>query len=105
MTLLVIPLQPVPSQTLTALLNQQQTQIVLRQMGDAMFLDLYVDNALIVGGVVCENRNNLVRNSYLGFDGDLIFTDTQAGTDGGSDPVYTGLGSQFVLLYLSPGAP
>jgi hypothetical protein len=38
----------------------------------------------------------MVRETYLGFIGDLSFTDTQ----GTSDPVYTGLGSRFVLLYL-----
>jgi hypothetical protein len=34
----------------------------------------------------------------VGFIGDLIFIDTQ----GTSDPNYTGLGSRFLLAYLSP---
>lgn len=63
-----------------------------------MFLDLYVANSLIIGGVICENANRIVRSSYLGFVGDLAFFDTQ----GEEDPIYTGLGSRWVLDYLEP---
>lgn len=62
----------------------------------ALYLDLYVNDALIIGGVLCLNANVIVRDAYLGFTGDLAFYDTQ----GTSDPVSTGLGGRYVLMYL-----
>jgi len=62
-----------------------------------LFIDVFVNNQLIIGGVICENLNRIVRDSYLGFIGDLIFYDT---TKGGNDPDYTGLGSRYLLVYL-----
>ena len=42
--------------------------------------------------------NRIVRDLYLGFVGDFIWFDTQ----GSSDPIYMGLGSRFILVYLAP---
>ena len=94
--MLVLPLQPVPSQTFTTTLANQLCQINVYQKATGLFLDLYVSGAPVIYGVLCENLNRIVRNSYLGFVGDLAFFDNQ-GTD---DPVYTGLGSRFSLIYL-----
>ena len=63
-----------------------------------MFCDLLVNDTLIIGGVICENANVIVRDAYLGFVGDIAFFDTQ----GTSDPSYTGLGSRWILVYLAP---
>lgn len=41
-----------------------------------VFLDLYVNDALIVGGVICRSNTRLVRDAYLGFVGDLAVMDT-----------------------------
>lgn len=92
----VISLQATASQDLTVQLADQVCQITIRQKALGLFLDLAVNNANIVAGVLCQNLNKIVRSSYLGFIGDLCFVDTQ-GTD---DPVYTGLGSRFVLAYI-----
>jgi hypothetical protein len=40
-----------------------------------------------------------VRESYLGFNGDLSFMDL----DGLLDPDYTGLGERFQLIYMAVG--
>ena len=93
-----IPLQPVPSQTLTVLLGTQTCQINLYQQVSGLYCDLYVNNLLIIGGVVCQNLNRIVRDLYLGFIGDLCFWDTQ----GAQDPDYTGLGGRYNFLYLTP---
>ena len=93
-----IPLQSVASQTLTTQLSGQTTQINVYQKGTGLFVDVYVDNSLIIGGVIAQNLNRIVRYAYLGFQGDLAFNDTQ----GSDDPVYTGLGSRWQLLYLTP---
>lgn len=92
----IVPLQPTASQTVNILLGNQNCQITVSQKGDHLFCDLAVNNAAIINGVICENRNRIVRSAYLGFVGDLAFNDSQ-GTD---DPIYTGLGTRFFLLYL-----
>ncbi len=94
----VIPIQAVPNQTLQTQLAQQPCTINVYQQLYGLFVDLYVGETLIVAGVFAENANRIVRDSYLGFVGDLIFWDTQ--TADADDPVYTGLGSRFLLLYL-----
>lgn len=93
----IVPLNANPNQTLTVGLGNQACQIDVFQKGGRVFVNLYVNDALIVAGVLCENMNRIVRDAYLGFAGDLAFYDTQ-GTD---DPNYLGLGSRFVLVYLT----
>jgi hypothetical protein len=94
----IVPLQSQPSQTISVVLNNQSCQINVYQKTYGLFLDLYVSNVLIIGGVLCENLKRCVRDLYLGFSGDLAFADTQSDTD----PVYTGLGTQYQLVYLAP---
>ncbi len=94
----LVPLQPLPNQTLQVSLAQQAVVLTIYQTAYALHVDVYVGNALIVAGVIAENLNRIVRDAYLGFVGDLAFVDT----DGTDDPVFTGLGSRFLLLYLEP---
>ena len=95
----IIPLQPVPSQTIKVILNKQICQINVYQKFYGLFVDLYVSGNLIIGGVIAENLNRIVRSKYLGFSGDLCFFDTQSTED---DVDYSGLGDQFLLCYLEP---
>jgi hypothetical protein len=92
----IIPLQAVPNQTLFVQLNGQDCQINVYDKQGIIYLDLYVSNTLIIGGVICQNLNPIVRSVYLGFDGDLAFIDNA----GDEDPFYTGLGTRFSLTYL-----
>lgn len=92
----IVPLQAVPSQVVTVTLGNQVTQISVYQRAYGLFVDVSVNNALIIGGVLAENLNRIVRTLYLGFVGDFCFIDNQ----GTSDPVYTGLGARFSLAYL-----
>lgn len=112
----IVPLQAVAAQVLTITLNQQACAINVYvkelQVPDSppgsiptdppiftkmapMFLDLYVNDALVVGGVLCLDRTLIVRNPYFGFVGDLAFVDTT----GGDDPAVDGLGNRFLLTY------
>ena len=93
-----IPLQPTPSQQVTTLVGGQYVQIDVMQKSTGLFANIYRDNAIVIAGVICQDRNPLVRSAYLGFVGDLMFVDT----DGFSDPTYDGLGSRYMLVYLSP---
>lgn len=95
----IIPVQPLPNQSLQPLLDSQTCTINIAQNAFGLFLTLYVGTEQIVSNVICQNLNRIVRDAYLGFSGDLAFNDLQ----GTSDPVYTGLGSRFQLLYLEPG--
>lgn len=97
--MLIVPLQPVPNQQVAVLLAGQSCELVVQQKFFGLFMNVSVNNALIIGGVLCENRNRIVRSLYLGFIGDFIFIDNQ----GSEDPVYTGLGgalARFSLAYL-----
>ena len=96
MTVLQIPLNATPAQTLNAVtLGNQSCKINVYQKRTGLFLDLYVSNALIIGGVICRDRVWMVQDAYFGFVGDLGFVDTQ----GLADPDYTGLGTRFQLIW------
>jgi hypothetical protein len=98
----IVPLQPAPNQTTQIVLANQNCQINVYQAPAGLFMDLLVNDALIIGGVICQNLNRIVRSLYLGFSGDFVFNDTQSDpVDGPSDPFYSGLGSRFQLVYLS----
>lgn len=94
--MLIIPLQPKPSQTLSVVIDGQLAQIEVRTLGSLLFFSL--------GGVVrtrvCRDRQRLLIDAgYRGFRGDFAFID-QRGT---SDPAFTGLGDRFQLVYLNVG--
>jgi len=93
----IVPLSAAPNQTLTISLGGQVTQLNVYQKSEGLYIDVLVNNVLIIGGVICENLNRIVRSLYLGFSGDLAFIDNE----GSDDPVYTGLGARFSLAYLS----
>jgi hypothetical protein len=92
----VIPIQDVPNQQFQVTLSKQQCTINLYENSQGLFCDLYVSNNLIIAGVICQNKNRIVRDSYLGFVGDLSFIDSQ----GTSDPTYPGLGTRYLFCYL-----
>jgi hypothetical protein len=91
-----IVLQSVPSQQTQVVLDGQSCSISVYVKNQCMFLDLAVNGTQIAYAVQCKNLVSLVPTSYLGFSGRMIFFDTQ----GTNDPVYTGLGTRWVLLYL-----
>ena len=92
-----IPLKPTPSQSLNVTLGNQACTLNVYQLGSHLFIDILVNDAVVLSGIVCRNRVKIVRDSYLGFMGDLAFVDTQ----GWNNPDYTGLGDRYVLFYLT----
>ena len=94
--MLIVPLSAVKSQTVTVTLGGQVVQIDVYQKAFGLFANVYVSNVLIIGGTICQNLNRLVRSTYLGFIGDLMFIDNQ----GTSDPTYDELGTRYSLMYL-----
>lgn len=115
----IIPLAATPSQTLSITLGNQSCKIdvytkhiqvpthspgtiatdpPVYEAIDPIFLDLYVNDALVLGGVLGLNNVKIVRGfCAVGsvFVGDLSFTDTQAN----DDPDVSGLGGRWQLLY------
>jgi hypothetical protein len=94
---LIIPTQSLASQQLQCQVAQQSVTLKIYQFNYGLFMDVVLTEGLGVNGVICLNRNRIVRNTYLGLVGDFGWIDTQ----GDEDPIYTGLGSRFLLLYLS----
>lgn len=94
----VIPIADIPSQILTSTVGGQSCRLRIFTRQALLFLDLYVNDTLIVAGALCTNGGKIVRDAYLGFVGDLMFVDTQ----GSSEPVSPGLGSRFQLTYVTP---
>ena len=96
-----VPVQPVANQSFQITLSGQNCIIDIYQTAFGLFMDVSIGATLIIGGVVCENLNRIIRDAYLGFSGDFAWFDTH-GTD---DPIYTGIGgagARFQLFYLTP---
>jgi hypothetical protein len=94
--MLIIPINDVYAQSLRVTLASQSCSINIYQKSTGLYVDLLVSDQLIIGGVLCRDRNFIVLDLYLGFIGDLGFYDTQ----GFSDPSSPGLGTRFLLAYL-----
>lgn len=98
--MLVVPLQALAAQQVNVTLGGQACTIQVAQKTTGMFLNLYVNNILVIGGVICEVGNRIVRSAYLGFIGDIGFIDTQAASDPVDLVEYTGIGTRFFLVYI-----
>lgn len=92
----IIPISDTFSQTLSVQLAGQNCTINLYQKTTGFYCDLFVNGSLLIGGVICQNLNRIVRSVYLGFIGDLCFFDTQ----GETDPISPGLGTRYLFIYL-----
>jgi len=112
----IIPSQPVASQTLNVTLNQQACQINIYAKNiwvpvtpagsiptdppayvetTVFFLDLFLNDTLIIGGCLVRNGVGVVQNSYFGFVGEIAIEDTE----GDTDPTIAGLGTRYLLTY------
>lgn len=93
----IIPLQSVPSQTVSVVLDSQSCRINVYQKDTGLYFDLLKNGVAIVTCRICRNKTKLIRHKYLGFLGDLFFFDTQ----GSNDPTYTGLADRYLLAFLT----
>jgi len=93
----IVPVKPLRNQTINVQLAGQNCTLNIYQKSTGMFMDVLVDGSQIIGGVICQNLNRIVRSLYLGFVGDFCFIDNQEGT---ADPFYLELGTRFILAYL-----
>ncbi len=102
--MLVIPTKPVANQSLGVVLAGQPCTINVYSKGQfdyaGLYVDLYVNNGLILGGALGVLGVRIVRSAYLGFVGDLAFFDTNTQTP--ANPLFSGLGSRWFLAWLDP---
>jgi len=94
--MLIVPTIAARSQVVNVLLGGQNCTFKLYQKSTGFYVDVYVNNILVIGGVIGLDRNLIVRSTYLGFIGDVFFYDTQ----GRDDPTWDSMGSRFLFCYL-----
>lgn len=100
---LIVPIQPIPNQTVNVQLGGQNVTLNVYQNAFGLFIDVLLSSTLVIGGVLCQNANRIVRDLYLGFSGDFVFVDQQPDpVNGPLNPVYTGLGGRYLLYWLAP---
>lgn len=97
MTSLQIPLDTVPSQSISVVLNNQRCIIKIREMLGRQYLSLSSNGTIICQNVLMQNNFPIIKTSYLGFVGDFIVVDLS----GDEPPIYTGWGDRWVLLYIA----
>jgi hypothetical protein len=95
--MLTVPIQPVPAQTVRAVLGGQNCQIGIYQKPEGVFVNVNADGTDVVLSVLAHNAVPIVCRTYAGFVGNLMFVDTR----GTSDPYYTGFNDTYLLCYLS----
>lgn len=96
--MMIVPTQMAPNQNFQVVLDGQQMTFNVYQTAFGLFMDILLTGAAIVTGQLCLNQEPIVQQTYTGFSGELVWIDTQ----GNDDPIYTGLGSRFLLIYLEP---
>jgi hypothetical protein len=94
--MLTIPISAIPNQQFSTVLAGQNCIINIYQKSTGVFLDLTVNENVICQGALVLGQSLIVKNTYLGFIGNLAIIDTQ----GFSDPDYTGFGDRYQLVYL-----
>lgn len=96
-----IPVRAVANQAFQCVLGDQNCSIRLFtrhtvDLGNKLYIDLAVNDAQMLNGVLCQDGLMLPYYEYLGFVGGLVFLDMQ----GDEDPEYTGLGDRWQLVYM-----
>lgn len=94
----IIPLQAIPNQQFSCILDGQSAVIELETTDYGLFMTAAYNGVSIASSRLCLDRTDINAARYLGMPQALFFADLQ----GQSDPVYTGFGTRFVLCYGDP---
>lgn len=90
-----IPLRKVPSDSVSALLDNQPVTIGLRELKGRQYLSASLGGTVLCSNVLIVDRSPIVRAAYKGFVGDLYCVDTQ----GNDSPKYTGWNDRWQLVF------
>lgn len=98
-----IPLRATGNQTLQVVLEGQNCSLRLytRNLSDGvetLFCDLSIDQEPVFYGCPCLDGLPMPLYAWLGMTGQLVFIDME----GDEAPRWSGLGSRWKLLYMSP---
>lgn len=93
----IVYLDDVPSQTLNIVLGGQSCVIKVYQKRTGVYIDLNVGGTQVCYGGLCLTGYPLIKNTYHGFSGNLMFVDQE----GNSNPDYTGFGNKYFLYYIT----
>ncbi|MGL4208299.1 MAG: phage baseplate plug family protein [Candidatus Adiutrix sp.] len=93
-----INLARLPAQKCSVVLGPHHATISLRQRGDYMYLDLWVNEEPVCLGAICQNDVDIVQSPNRLFKGILKFIDLE----GQRPPSWETLESRHILLYLPP---
>lgn len=97
--MLTVPLAPVPSQTLSVILNGQNVNLSVYVESTGIYIDVVSNGTTVATARILRDGARVLQDEqYRGFVGDLVMVDTQ----GELDPDYAGLGGRFQLVYLEP---
>lgn len=91
--LVEIPLQQIPNQKIEVVINNNNLNIALYTAGDFLFIDLTVNNNIIILGAKVVNRAYINQYPYV-FNDYLFFATTD-----NSSPYYLTLGDITHLYY------
>ena len=97
--MVIIPLQAVPSQILQIVLDGQETTLRFYWRWGRVYCDLTNGTNKIVSGGLCLNLQPVNPFPSAFFSGKLYFLDML----GNEPPQWEGLGTRWVLFYLSDG--
>jgi len=86
MTLMVIPIQPIPNQSVSFVMNEISYTVDIDSIRDGLYVSVFQ-----AGAYVLRNRALL---SYAPFGFGLQLVDTE----GTEDPEYSGLGTRWLLM-------
>ena len=98
MSYISIPLAQTPNQSFSVILDGLSAQIALTTTEHGLFADVIYNGIAVALGRLCLDRVTINPNHYLGLPQFLGFADLQ----GTTDPVYTGFGARYLLIYGSP---
>jgi hypothetical protein len=101
MTIYQIPLSAVASQSIAVNIGGQQCVITTRLLNGLQFFSLTSGGVTICNNVLIRNAAPIINAAYTGFAGDFAAIDLQ----GDTDPVYTGWGTRYVLIYSDTPLP
>jgi hypothetical protein len=97
-----IPLIQNPNQELEIELNEQSCTITIRQLGDYVYMTLWLDSTLIEENAICMPLQLILQSSNAKqFNGNFTFVDTTSDSDHQSNPNYTDFDTRFKLVYLT----
>lgn len=96
-----VPLTATPNQELAIELEGQDCTIQIRQLGEYLYMTLWLDSTLIRDSAICMPMVAIIQGSVANFKGNFVIVDSTSDTLQQGDPSYEELGERFKLLYLT----